>query len=44
MTEFPMNFLVRIGGVVTAHSVKLLDKIHNPGMVYSELITLIHIL
>ena len=31
MTCFPPGFLVHIGGVVSARSVKLLDKIHNPG-------------
>ncbi|KAK3597627.1 hypothetical protein CHS0354_030177 [Potamilus streckersoni] len=30
MISFPPGFLVHIGGVVSARSVKLLDKIHNP--------------
>ncbi|XP_071807193.1 C2 domain-containing protein 5-like isoform X1 [Asterias amurensis] len=28
--KFPPGFLVHLGGVVTARSVKLLDRIHNP--------------
>ena len=28
---FPPGFLVHLGGVVSARSVKLLDRIHNPG-------------
>ena len=31
MTSFPVGFIVHLGGVVSAKSVKLLDKIHNPG-------------
>nr|XP_029523785.1 C2 domain-containing protein 5-like isoform X2 [Oncorhynchus nerka] len=31
LTCFPPGFLVHIGGVVSARSVKLLDRIHNPG-------------
>ncbi|XP_052321826.1 C2 domain-containing protein 5 isoform X5 [Oncorhynchus keta] len=30
LTCFPPGFLVHIGGVVSARSVKLLDRIHNP--------------
>ncbi|XP_060064519.1 C2 domain-containing protein 5-like, partial [Ylistrum balloti] len=30
MTSFPPGFIVHLGGVVSARSVKLLDKIHNP--------------
>ncbi|XP_062605491.1 C2 domain-containing protein 5-like isoform X6 [Saccostrea cucullata] len=30
MTSFPVGFIVHLGGVVSAKSVKLLDKIHNP--------------
>lgn len=30
MTAFPPGFLVHVGGVVSARSVKLLDRIHNP--------------
>ncbi|XP_013077803.2 C2 domain-containing protein 5-like isoform X1 [Biomphalaria glabrata] len=30
MRSFPANFIVNLGGVVCARSVKLLDKIHNP--------------
>ncbi|KAH9495182.1 C2 domain-containing protein 5 [Bulinus truncatus] len=30
MRCFPPNFIVNLGGVVCARSVKLLDKIHNP--------------
>ncbi|XP_059179627.1 C2 domain-containing protein 5-like [Physella acuta] len=30
MRSFPPNFIVSLGGVVSARSVKLLDKIHNP--------------
>ncbi|CAH1785770.1 unnamed protein product [Owenia fusiformis] len=30
MTSFPRGFIVHIGGVVSARSVKLLDRIHNP--------------
>ncbi|XP_077965971.1 C2 domain-containing protein 5-like [Styela clava] len=30
LTTYPPNFLIHLGGVVSAHSVKLLDKIHNP--------------
>ena len=29
--SFPPGFIVHLGGVVSARSVKLLDKIHNPG-------------
>uniref|UniRef100_A0A8C5P5B0 C2 calcium-dependent domain containing 5 n=1 Tax=Jaculus jaculus TaxID=51337 RepID=A0A8C5P5B0_JACJA len=32
LTAFPPGFLVHVGGVVSARSVKLLDRIHNPGM------------
>jgi hypothetical protein len=31
MTSFPPGFIIHIGGVVAARSIKLLDKIHNPG-------------
>jgi len=31
MTSFPLGFIIHLGGVVAARSVKLLDKIHNPG-------------
>ena len=31
ITKFPAGFLRHIGGVVTARSVKLLDKINHPG-------------
>lgn len=31
LTSFPAGFLVHAGGVVSARSVKLLDRIHNPG-------------
>ncbi|XP_055365526.1 C2 domain-containing protein 5 isoform X11 [Betta splendens] len=30
LTSFPAGFLVHVGGVVSARSVKLLDRIHNP--------------
>ncbi|XP_030070262.1 C2 domain-containing protein 5 [Microcaecilia unicolor] len=30
LTVFPQGFLVHVGGVVSARSVKLLDRIHNP--------------
>uniref|UniRef100_A0A4W3K676 C2 calcium dependent domain containing 5 n=1 Tax=Callorhinchus milii TaxID=7868 RepID=A0A4W3K676_CALMI len=30
LTTFPVGFLVHVGGVVSARSVKLLDRIHNP--------------
>ncbi|KAM7396641.1 hypothetical protein PAMP_019671 [Pampus punctatissimus] len=30
LTSFPSGFLVHVGGVVSARSVKLLDRIHNP--------------
>ncbi|XP_023574679.1 C2 domain-containing protein 5 isoform X4 [Octodon degus] len=30
LTVFPPGFLVHVGGVVSARSVKLLDRIHNP--------------
>uniref|UniRef100_A0A803KEM4 C2 domain-containing protein 5 n=1 Tax=Xenopus tropicalis TaxID=8364 RepID=A0A803KEM4_XENTR len=30
LTSFPPTFLVHVGGVVSARSVKLLDRIHNP--------------
>ncbi|CAG2224987.1 C2 domain-containing protein 5 [Mytilus edulis] len=30
MTSFPVGFISHLGGVVSAKSVKLLDKIHNP--------------
>ncbi|NXA71301.1 C2CD5 protein, partial [Thryothorus ludovicianus] len=32
LTTFPPGFLVHVGGVVSARSVKLLDRIHNPGL------------
>ncbi|XP_068507215.1 C2 domain-containing protein 5 isoform X2 [Syngnathus scovelli] len=32
LTSFPPAFLVHVGGVVSARSVKLLDRIHNPAM------------
>ena len=34
LTCFPPGFLVHVGGVVSARSVKLLDRIHNPGRSY----------
>uniref|UniRef100_A0A8C4X6L3 C2 calcium dependent domain containing 5 n=1 Tax=Erpetoichthys calabaricus TaxID=27687 RepID=A0A8C4X6L3_ERPCA len=30
LTSFPLGFLIHAGGVVSARSVKLLDRIHNP--------------
>ena len=30
LTTLPANLLLHVGGVVSAHSVKLLDKINNP--------------
>ncbi|KAJ8411222.1 hypothetical protein AAFF_G00172280 [Aldrovandia affinis] len=30
LTSFPAGFLIHVGGVVSARSVKLLDRIHNP--------------
>ncbi|XP_051490467.1 C2 domain-containing protein 5 isoform X8 [Apus apus] len=30
LTTFPPGFLIHVGGVVSARSVKLLDRIHNP--------------
>ena len=33
MKSFPPGFISHLGGVVSARSVKLLDKIHNPGTV-----------
>ncbi|XP_008257770.1 C2 domain-containing protein 5 isoform X18 [Oryctolagus cuniculus] len=33
LTAFPAGFLVHVGGVVSARSVKLLDRIHNPAFV-----------
>ncbi|XP_033888294.2 C2 domain-containing protein 5 isoform X34 [Acipenser ruthenus] len=33
LTCFPPGFLVHVGGVVSARSVKLLDRIHNPAFV-----------
>ncbi|KAM9481865.1 C2 domain-containing protein 5 isoform 4-T4 [Clarias gariepinus] len=30
LTSFPPGFLLHVGGVVSARSVKLLDRIHNP--------------
>ncbi|XP_053261619.1 C2 domain-containing protein 5 isoform X16 [Podarcis raffonei] len=30
LTAFPSGFLLHVGGVVSARSVKLLDRIHNP--------------
>ncbi|PIK35970.1 putative C2 domain-containing protein 5 [Apostichopus japonicus] len=35
ITTFPPNFLEKLGGAVTARSVKLLDRIHNPGSTLS---------
>ncbi|XP_061534191.1 C2 domain-containing protein 5 isoform X1 [Phycodurus eques] len=32
LTSFPAAFLVHVGGVVSARSVKLLDRIHNPAL------------
>ncbi|XP_077373143.1 C2 domain-containing protein 5 isoform X11 [Festucalex cinctus] len=32
LTSFPPAFLVHVGGVVSARSVKLLDRIHNPAL------------
>lgn len=31
MTSFPPGFIANIGGAVSARSVRLLDKINNPG-------------
>ena len=36
ITMFPAGFLRHIGGVVTARSVKLLDKINHPGTCTNE--------
>lgn len=36
LTSFPPGFLVHVGGVVSARSVKLLDRIHNPGEFIAE--------
>ncbi|XP_060101891.1 C2 domain-containing protein 5 isoform X8 [Heteronotia binoei] len=33
LTAFPPGFLLHVGGVVSARSVKLLDRIHNPAFV-----------
>ncbi|KAM9754414.1 C2 domain-containing protein 5 isoform 19-T19 [Menidia menidia] len=32
LKSFPPSFLVHVGGVVSARSVKLLDRIHNPAL------------
>ncbi|XP_063335827.1 C2 domain-containing protein 5 isoform X19 [Pelmatolapia mariae] len=32
LTSFPPGFLLHVGGVVSARSVKLLDRIHNPAL------------
>ncbi|XP_073785069.1 C2 domain-containing protein 5 isoform X32 [Danio rerio] len=32
LTSFPSGFLLHVGGVVSARSVKLLDRIHNPAL------------
>ncbi|XP_035257819.1 C2 domain-containing protein 5 isoform X8 [Anguilla anguilla] len=32
LTSFPPGFLIHVGGVVSARSVKLLDRIHNPAV------------
>ncbi|KAI4897955.1 hypothetical protein NFI96_019851 [Prochilodus magdalenae] len=32
LTGFPPGFLLHVGGVVSARSVKLLDRIHNPAL------------
>ncbi|XP_077451499.1 C2 domain-containing protein 5 isoform X8 [Stigmatopora argus] len=32
LTSFPPAFLIHVGGVVSARSVKLLDRIHNPAL------------
>ncbi|XP_051918285.1 C2 domain-containing protein 5 isoform X8 [Hippocampus zosterae] len=32
LTSFPPAFLLHVGGVVSARSVKLLDRIHNPAL------------
>ncbi|XP_034984129.2 C2 domain-containing protein 5 isoform X10 [Zootoca vivipara] len=37
LTAFPSGFLLHVGGVVSARSVKLLDRIHNPGSPQSPL-------
>ncbi|XP_070556208.1 C2 domain-containing protein 5-like isoform X2 [Ptychodera flava] len=34
INHFPSGFLVHLGGMVTARSVKLLDRIHNPGRLF----------
>ncbi|XP_043980576.1 C2 domain-containing protein 5 isoform X1 [Gambusia affinis] len=36
LTSFPPSFLVHVGGVVSARSVKLLDRIHNPDLIQSS--------
>ncbi|XP_032439608.1 C2 domain-containing protein 5 isoform X13 [Xiphophorus hellerii] len=36
LTSFPPGFLVHVGGVVSARSVKLLDRIHNPDLIQSS--------
>ncbi|XP_054882944.1 C2 domain-containing protein 5 isoform X16 [Poeciliopsis prolifica] len=36
LTSFPPGFLVHVGGVVSARSVKLLDRIHNPDLIHSS--------
>ncbi|XP_054138183.1 C2 domain-containing protein 5 isoform X10 [Melozone crissalis] len=33
LTSFPPGFLLHVGGIVSARSVKLLDRIHNPAFV-----------
>lgn len=43
LTAFPPGFLVHVGGVVSARSVKLLDRIHNPGMFFKSLFSMFHL-
>ena len=38
ISTLPDGVLTHIGGLVTARSVKLLDKINNPGTVYPLII------
>lgn len=35
---------MHVGGVVSARSVKLLDRIHNPGMFFRSLFSVFHLL
>ena len=38
--SLPPGFVVHLGGVVSARSVKLLDKIHNPGIASYDVLVL----